>query len=89
MKGQRVETGEVIADGPSTIRANCFGRNVLVAFMPWEGYNYEDAILSARSWLRKIILLLFILKNMRLMLEILSLVLKKSPEISRMWGKMS
>ncbi|MGI9952821.1 DNA-directed RNA polymerase subunit beta [Moorellaceae bacterium AZ2] len=45
-KGQRVEVGEVIADGPSTENGElALGRNVLVAFMTWEGYNYEDAIL--------------------------------------------
>lgn len=45
-KGQRVKQGDVIADGPSTDRGElALGRNVLVAFMPWEGYNYEDAIL--------------------------------------------
>lgn len=45
-KGQRVEKGEVIADGPSTENGElALGRNVLVAFMTWEGYNYEDAIL--------------------------------------------
>ncbi|MCL8206502.1 MAG: DNA-directed RNA polymerase subunit beta [Actinomycetia bacterium] len=45
-KGDRVEAGQVLADGPSTDRGElALGRNVLVAFMPWEGYNYEDAIL--------------------------------------------
>ncbi|EKP94840.1 DNA-directed RNA polymerase subunit beta [Thermaerobacter subterraneus] len=45
-KGQRVEKGDVLADGPSTDHGElALGRNVLVAFMPWEGYNYEDAIL--------------------------------------------
>lgn len=45
-KGQRVEAGQVIADGPSTDQGElALGRNVLVAFMPWEGYNFEDAIL--------------------------------------------
>ena len=44
--GMRVEAGDVIADGPSTnLGELALGRNVLVAFMPWEGYNYEDAIL--------------------------------------------
>ncbi|MFO7245494.1 MAG: DNA-directed RNA polymerase subunit beta [Thermaerobacter sp.] len=48
-KGQRVEAGEVIADGPSTDRGElALGKNVLVAFMPWEGYNYEDAILISK-----------------------------------------
>jgi DNA-directed RNA polymerase subunit beta len=45
-KGQRVTRGQPIADGPSTDHGElALGRNVLVAFMPWEGYNYEDAIL--------------------------------------------
>jgi DNA-directed RNA polymerase subunit beta len=49
-KGQRVEKGEVIADGPSTDMGElALGRNVLVAFMPWEGYNYEDAILISEK----------------------------------------
>jgi len=44
--GQEVERGQVVADGPSTdLGELALGRNVLVAFMPWEGYNYEDAIL--------------------------------------------
>ena len=45
-KGDQVVAGEVIADGPSTDQGElALGRNVLVAFMAWEGYNYEDAIL--------------------------------------------
>jgi len=49
-EGQRVEAEEVIADGPSTDQGElALGRNVLVAFMPWEGYNYEDAILISEK----------------------------------------
>jgi len=45
-KGQRVKTGQVIADGPATSNGElALGRNVLVAFMPFDGYNFEDAIL--------------------------------------------
>src|SRR5207302_349357 len=45
-KGQRVAAGDVIADGPGTDQGElALGRNVLVAFMPWGGYNFEDAIL--------------------------------------------
>jgi DNA-directed RNA polymerase subunit beta len=45
-RGDRVEKGTLLADGPSTDNGElALGRNVLVAFMPWEGYNYEDAIL--------------------------------------------
>ncbi len=44
--GQRVEKGDVLADGPSTHNGElALGKNLLVAFMPWEGYNYEDAII--------------------------------------------
>ncbi len=44
--GTEVEAGEIIADGPSTQFGElALGRNVLVAFMPWNGYNYEDSIL--------------------------------------------
>ncbi len=45
-KGDRVAKDQIIADGPSTDQGElALGRNILVAFMPWEGYNYEDAIL--------------------------------------------
>jgi len=44
-KGQRVKKGDVLADGPCTDQGElALGRNVLVAFMPWRGYNFEDAI---------------------------------------------
>ncbi|MFA6140194.1 MAG: DNA-directed RNA polymerase subunit beta, partial [Hyphomicrobium sp.] len=44
--GDRVEAGEIIADGPSTDLGDlALGKNVLVAFMPWMGYNFEDSIL--------------------------------------------
>ncbi|MCX5779230.1 MAG: DNA-directed RNA polymerase subunit beta [Firmicutes bacterium] len=48
--GQRVEADTIIADGPSTDQGElALGRNILVAFMPWEGYNYEDAILISEK----------------------------------------
>ncbi|MCX8507327.1 MAG: hypothetical protein ORN49_00365, partial [Rhodobacteraceae bacterium] len=44
--GDQVKAGDVIADGPSTeLGELALGQNVLVAFMPWNGYNYEDSIL--------------------------------------------
>jgi DNA-directed RNA polymerase subunit beta len=53
-KGQKVEAGAVIADGPSTDMGElALGRNVLVAFMPWEGYNYEDAILVSEKLVKE------------------------------------
>jgi DNA-directed RNA polymerase subunit beta len=46
VKGERVAAGDVLADGPSTdLGELALGRNVLVAFMPWGGYNFEDSIL--------------------------------------------
>jgi DNA-directed RNA polymerase subunit beta len=48
-EGQRVEVGGVLADGPSTDQGEmALGRNLLVAFMPWEGHNYEDAIILSQ-----------------------------------------
>nr|WP_257909839.1 hypothetical protein [Janibacter limosus] len=48
-EGQRVEAGQLIADGPATDGGEmALGRNLLVAFMPWEGYNYEDAIILSQ-----------------------------------------
>jgi DNA-directed RNA polymerase subunit beta len=52
--GDYVNPGDVLADGPSTQGGElALGRNVLVAFMPWEGYNFEDAILISESVVRE------------------------------------
>ncbi|MBI5406876.1 MAG: DNA-directed RNA polymerase subunit beta, partial [Nitrospirae bacterium] len=52
--GQRVEKGDVLADGPATDRGElALGQNVLVAFMPWEGYNFEDAIIISERVVRE------------------------------------
>ncbi|WP_404933033.1 DNA-directed RNA polymerase subunit beta [Nitratireductor sp. ac15] len=51
--GDRVNKGDIIADGPSTDLGDlALGRNVLVAFMPWNGYNYEDSILLSERIVR-------------------------------------
>jgi DNA-directed RNA polymerase subunit beta len=51
--GDRVKKGEVIADGPSTDMGElALGKNVVVAFMPWNGYNYEDSILISERIVR-------------------------------------
>jgi len=48
-KGDKVKAGQIIADGPATSGGElALGRNVLVAFMPWMGYNFEDAVLVSR-----------------------------------------
>src|SRR5689334_5772690 len=51
--GQKVQKGQVLADGPCTeLGELALGRNVLVAFMPWRGYNFEDAILVSEKMVR-------------------------------------
>jgi DNA-directed RNA polymerase subunit beta len=52
--GQRVEVGDVLADGPSTENGElALGKNLLVAFMPWEGYNFEDAIILSQELVKQ------------------------------------
>ncbi len=54
VEGQRVKKGDVLADGPSTDHGElALGRNVLVAFMPWRGYNFEDAILISEKVIKE------------------------------------
>jgi DNA-directed RNA polymerase subunit beta len=53
-KGQRVRKGDVLADGPCTDKGElALGRNVLVAFMPWRGYNFEDAVIVSEKLVRE------------------------------------
>ena len=50
VEGQKVEKGDVLADGQATDEGElALGRNVLVAFMPWRGYNFEDAIILSEE----------------------------------------
>jgi len=52
--GQKVKKGEVIADGPGTAQGElALGKNVLVAFMPWRGYNFEDAIIISEKLVKE------------------------------------
>ncbi len=52
--GDKIKAGDIIADGPSTDKGEVgLGKNVLVAFMPWCGYNYEDAIIISEKLLRE------------------------------------
>jgi len=53
-KGDMVKKGQVIADGPATKDGSlALGRNLLIAFMPWEGYNYEDAVLISERLIKE------------------------------------
>jgi len=61
---EHVEAGQVIADGPSTCRGElALGRNVLVGFLPWNGYNYEDAILISEKVVKEEIFTSFHIKE--------------------------
>ena len=56
-KGEIIKKGEVLADGPATEQGEiALGRNVLIGFMSWEGYNYEDAILISEKLVREDVL---------------------------------
>ena len=53
-RGQRVEVGDLLADGPSTENGEIgLGRNMLIGFMTWEGYNYEDAVLISERLVKE------------------------------------
>ncbi|MBS5595267.1 MAG: DNA-directed RNA polymerase subunit beta, partial [Clostridiales bacterium] len=53
-KGQHVQAGDILADGPSTDEGElALGRNALIAFMNWEGYNYEDAVLISERLVKE------------------------------------
>ena len=53
-KGQKVKKGDVLTDGPAISNGNlALGRNLLVAFMPWRGYNFEDAIIVSERLVRE------------------------------------
>ncbi len=54
-EGQRIRDREVIADGPNSLEQGelALGKNILVAFMPWNGYNYEDAIILSERLIRE------------------------------------
>ena len=56
-EGARVELGQVLADGPCTQAGEmALGKNLLVAFMPWEGHNYEDAIILSQRLVQEDVL---------------------------------
>ena len=84
-KGDSIKKGQIIADGPSTKNGElALGKNPLIGFMTWEGYNYEDAVLLSERLVMDDVYTSIILKNMNQKLEILSLVMKKLQETSLM-----
>ena len=66
----KLKKGDLIADGSSTSKGELsLGRNIVVGFMPWEGYNFEDAIVISKRLVKDDVLLPYIFIDMRLMLE--------------------
>ena len=56
-EGQKISKGDLLADGPSTDEGElALGKNLLVALMPWEGYNFEDAIILSERLVKEDVL---------------------------------
>ena len=63
-KGDKVSLGQILVEGYSTQKGElALGQNMKVAFMPWKGYNFEDAIVISERVVREMYLLLFTLMN--------------------------
>jgi DNA-directed RNA polymerase subunit beta len=83
--GDIVEKGDIIADGPSTeLGELALGRNVLVAFMPWNGYNYEDSILISERIVKEDVFTSIHIEEFEVMARDTKLGLRTSPATSRM-----
>jgi DNA-directed RNA polymerase subunit beta len=80
--GEKVKAGTIIADGPSTAEGELsLGKNVLVGFMSWEGYNYEDAVLISERLSMEDVFTSIHVKSMRSMRETQSWGRRKSQGI--------
>jgi DNA-directed RNA polymerase subunit beta len=87
-KGETVEEGDVIADGPSTENGEiALGKNVLIGFMTWEGYNYEDAILISEELVRDDVYTSIHIEEYESESRDTKLGLRKSPVISPTWAR--
>ena len=84
-----MKAGDTLADGPSTEQGElALGRNVVVAFMTWEGYNYEDAILLSEKLVKEDVYTSIHIEEYESEARDTKLGRKKSPGIFPMWGKM-
>ena len=82
--GDKVEAGDIIADGPSTeLGELALGRNALVAFMPWNGYNFEDSILISERIVRDDVFTSIHIEEFEVMARDTKLGRKRSPATSR------
>ena len=87
--GERVKKGDVLADGPSTDKGEiALGKNALIGFMTWEGYNYEDAVLLTNVWCATTCIPRSTLKNTNPNPAIPSSGRRRSPAISRTSARM-
>lgn len=76
--GEKVKAGDVLADGSSMDQGElALGRNVVIAFMTWNGYNFEDAVIMSERLVQDDVYIQFTLKSILVKLEIQSLVKKK------------
>jgi DNA-directed RNA polymerase beta subunit len=83
--GDTVGKGEVIADGPSTdLGELALGKNVVVAFMPWNGYNYEDSILISERIVRDDVFTSIHIEEFEVAARDTKLGPRRSPATSRM-----
>jgi DNA-directed RNA polymerase subunit beta len=86
--GQKVKKGDVLADGPATDQGElALGRNVLVAFMPWCGYNFEDAILINERMVRRTSTRRCTSRSSSAAPATPSWARRKSPATSPMWAR--
>ena len=86
--GDKVKKGQVIADGPATdLGELALGQNVLVAFMPWSGYNYEDAIIISEKLVKEDRYTSIHIEEFEIEAEIPNSAKKKSRVIFRIWEK--
>ncbi len=82
--GDQVAKGDIIADGPSTdLGELALGRNVLVAFMPWNGYNFEDSILLSERIVKDDVFTSIHIEEFEVMARDTSSGLRKSPATFR------
>ena len=87
-RGDTVKEGQVIADGPSTDQGElALGKNVLVAFMPWNGYNFEDAITISRRIVKDDVFTSVHISEYEVAAGTPSWAPRKLPVIFRMWAR--
>jgi DNA-directed RNA polymerase subunit beta len=87
-KGQRVEKGDILTEGYATENGElALGRNLLVAYMPWKGYNYEDAIVLNERIVREDVLTSVHVEEFLLMYVRRNAGMRSSPAIFLMSAK--